>query len=228
MLLPHTKPFLRFPHPWRGWRKKLKARECCSTKTSSWIRTYFLEKASFRHNRKSLSASDPPHSSLLTCCVTSGERFILPSEVCVGNPTGSWLSLALHIVGAPWRLEPSSQGFPVWGDYLHGIHAVKINMNSSGPSLRGSQREARSPAHVCCRQEQTFPCKLDSPHSLQQPAGMGVGQGDRPKAVSPTASQAQASLPPSFAPSLPPSSLSHLNTQTGKWPSGFSWLKWKV
>lgn len=132
-------------------------------------------------------------------------------HVCVGNPTDSRLSLAPHIVGTPWRPEPSSQGFPVWRDNLHGIHAVKINMNSSGPSLRGSQREARSPAHVCSRQEQTFPCELDSPHSLLRPAGMGVGRGARPKTVSSAAYQTQACLlaslpPPSLPPSLSPSS----------------------
>lgn len=76
---------------------------------------------------------------------------------------------------------------------------MKINMNSSGPSLCGSQREAGSPARVCSRQEQTFPCKLDSPHWLLQPAGMeGEGRG-RLKAVSSAASQNPGlplSLPP--------------------------------
>lgn len=51
-------------------------------------------------------------------------------------------------------------------------------MNSSGPGLRGSQGEARSPARVCSRQEQKFPCEVaPTPASLLEPAGMGVGDG---------------------------------------------------
>lgn len=105
------------------------------------------------------------------------------APVCLEDPAGSCLSLAQHIVGTPRRLEPSSQGFPVRDDYLHGIHAVKINMNSSGPGLRGSQGEAQSPAPVCSEQEQKFPCEVaPTPASPLEPAGMGVGAGARPAA----------------------------------------------
>lgn len=56
-------------------------------------------------------------------------------------------------------------------------------MNSSGPGLRGSQGEARSPACVCSGQEQKFPCKVapTPPPPPLQPSGASwdgeVGRG---------------------------------------------------
>lgn len=138
--------------------------------------------------------------------------------MCVGNPTGSSLSLTSHIVGAPWRPEPSSQGFLVWGDYLHGIHAVKINMNSSGPSLCGSQREAGFPSPVSVLgKNKRFPVSLTPPHWLLQPAGMEGGR-ERQAQSSELSCQSEP-RPPSLLPS-PMSASRQVNGLQG--PAGSS------
>lgn len=89
---------------------------------------------------------------------------------------------------------------------------MKINMNSSGPGLRGSQGEARSPACVCSGQEQKFPCEVaplpDSPPHPRFPSGASWGgrrgEGQACSLVSSAACQTQP--PSSPAPSQHPSS----------------------
>lgn len=127
-------------------------------------------------------------------------------------PGFHWLPPILGPAHSRCSLEakPSSQGVPVRDDDLHGIHAVKINMNSSGPSLRGSQGEAGSPACVCSGQEQKFPCEVAPPpptpplpfwSQLGWEAGVGRGPGLQPGELSCLSNP--ASLQPSPIPTPP-------------------------
>ena len=136
-----------------------------------------------------------PSSTLLACCVTLGKclpflnldglllSHVTQRPVLVGGWGGwrsRWLPPALGLAHSRRSTEARAlfQGFPVRADYVHGIHTVKINMNSSGPGLRGSQGEAGSPACVCSGQEQKFPCEVaPTPASLLEPAGMGGRAG---------------------------------------------------
>ena len=108
-------------------------------------------------------------------------------------------------------------------------------MNSSGPGLRGSQGEARSPAWVCSGQEQKFPCEVaPTPASLLEPAGIGGwAGGGGPAKSSPRAQLPVKTQPPSRA-QAHPNTHTPEGAQVGEGPpnSGAlgaeSWVWWRI